>query len=158
MARSLRKRLSETAGFGEVKFEIPHIFLPPRFQKISQGRDMILVLDLDLVVHVHWENTLLEQHRPLTLAEARRLFRECTRNMQKYRGDLSTFARFVDRHAEEPFWDPRKDSAEDEPKKEPTASIVEEGETGDNMQTQRDCSDPPQGQGGEIPIPLEFSW
>lgn len=149
MARRLRERLNKALGFEEVRFEIPHVFLPPRFRQISQNRNMLLTLDVDSVAHVRWEGALQETHYPLTPAQVRRLFRECARNMQEYRKDLTTFARFMDLEAVPPFWDPREDYFTPEPKKE--------GAPAEETPTTRAYPDALE-QGGEPPVPLEFRW
>lgn len=110
MAKALREILEERAGFEECEFIIPHVLLPPRYTEISDGKNMILVLDRDCVAQIRWEGSPADPHQDLTPGAVRRLMKDVFRNMRKYREDLKTFARFMDRTAEEPFWDPRENS------------------------------------------------
>jgi hypothetical protein len=161
--RSLKSKLNHVVGnFGEVEFILPHVFLPPRFKEISEDRNMILFLDIDQVMHVRWEGALQDSHHPLTPGACRRLFRECVRNMRKYRKDLDAFSRFVDKTAEEPFWDPRVSSLS-KPRPEKPAEAIKDPEpeeiiavvdnTGKLVEgTFSDLSE----SGGESPMP--FGW
>lgn len=108
--RSLRAKLERDAGWSDVLFTIPAVFLPPRFRRIATGRDMILCLNEDMEILVKWSGTQPEPHQPLTPKGFGRLIREVRRNISKYRRDLDVFSRFVSAKAEEPFWDPRRDS------------------------------------------------
>lgn len=128
MQRSLKSKLERVVDdLNEVEFILPHVFLPPRFKEISKDRNMILFLDVDQVMHVKWEGALQDSHHPLTPGACRRLFKECVRNMRKYRKDLDAFSRFVDKTAEEPFWDPRTFSGS-KPRPEKTAEAIEDPE------------------------------
>lgn len=165
MAKSLKERLDGALGFGEVSFIIPHVFLPPRFKDISKNRNMILFMDEDTVMHIRWEGALQDEHRPLNPGACRRIFKECIRNMKKYRKDIDTFSRFVDKEAEVPFWDPREDSlskdrpekpapvSEDEPKQEEIVAVLGpddqliQGKVSDFLEEE---------MGGENPLP--FGW
>lgn len=125
MQRSLKSKLARVVDdLNEVEFILPHVFLPPRFKEVSKNRNMILFLDVDQVMHVRWEGALQDSHHPLTPGACRRLFKECVRNMRKYRKDLDAFSRFVDKTAEEPFWDPRNFGGS-KPRPEKTAEAEE---------------------------------
>jgi hypothetical protein len=128
VANRLREMLDEDAGWQDFQMVIPAPFLPPRFQELSNGRNMILLLDRDLTLHVRWVGARMHEHRPLTPGGARRLVREVLNRMTKYRRDLQVFARFVDQEAEQPFDDPRfPDPIRISDKRElPPASKIEE--------------------------------
>jgi hypothetical protein len=166
VSRSLKEQLNRALGFGEVSFTIPHVFLPPRFKEISQDRNMIMFMDMDTVVHVRWEGARQDEHHPLTPGACRRLFKECIRNMKRYRQDFDAFARFVDKDAEEPFWNPREDSLHKDREEKP-APLLEEPEQGeeiiavlgtDGELIQGKVSDfLEEEMGGESPMP-DFGW
>jgi len=86
---------------------LPHPLLPPRFQDLSEDRNMILFLDQDMTLHVRWEGARIHEHHPLTPGAVNRLVKEVLRNMSKYRKDLEIFNRFVRQNAEQPFEDDR---------------------------------------------------
>jgi hypothetical protein len=126
VTRNLKEQLNHALGFNEVSFIIPHVFLPPRFKEVSQNRNMIMFMDMDTVLHVRWEGARQDEHHPLTPGACRRLFKDCIRNMKKYRKDLDAFARFVDSEGEEPFWDPRENSLHKDKEEKPAPSSEEE--------------------------------
>lgn len=102
-----RALLEKKALEDDIQFTIPHPLLPPRFREICEDRNMILLLDQDLTIHVRWEGERMSEHHPLTKGATRRLIREVLRKAKEYRRDLEIFARFVDQKAEEPFDDDR---------------------------------------------------
>lgn len=166
MPKSLRERLNNALEGcdEEVEFTIPHVFLPPRFKEVSEERNMILFLDIDQVVHVRWEGARFEEHRALTPGACRRLFKDCIANMKRYRKDLDTMARFIDREGQSPFWDPRRDSltkereersapaleSSEEKKREITATVDHSEEL--DLEVAADLLE----LGGESPMP--FGW
>ena len=166
MAKSLKKQLDRALGFDEISFIIPHVFLPPRFKKVSRNRNMIMFMDMDTVLHVKWEGSRQDEHHPLTPGACRRLFKECIRNMKKYRKDLDAFSRFVDDEAEVPFWNPRRDSLNKDQEEKPAPSVEEEEQEEEEIITaMRPNGKLVQGKisdfleeemGGESPIP--FGW
>ncbi|KKN44421.1 hypothetical protein LCGC14_0693360 [marine sediment metagenome] len=165
MAKSLKKQLNRALGFDEISFIIPHVFLPPRFKKVSRNRNMIMFMDMDTVLHVKWEGSRQDEHHPLTPGACRRLFKECISNMKRYRKDLDAFSRFVDNEAEVPFWDPRRDSLNKDQEEKPAPSVEEEEQeekivavVGPNGKlVQGKISDfLEEEMGGESPIP--FGW
>ncbi len=103
----LRQLLREKAGEEQLDFRIPEVFLPPRFRGLSEGRDLLLMLDDDLTIHIRWQKEGFHVHHPLTPGAARRLVRESLRNMEKYKKELKIFGEFVDEVGEEPFEDER---------------------------------------------------
>ncbi len=107
MASQLRKLLDKEAGWEEFRMIIPHPFLPPRFQKSAKNRNMILLLDRDMTLHIRWEGARLHEHHPLTPQAARRLIEEVLGYMTKYRRELKVFSRFIGEWGEQPFDDPR---------------------------------------------------
>ncbi len=162
MPQNLREKLERAGGVRNIEFMIPHMFLPPRFKKISEGRNMILLVDPDLVSHVRWEGSLQDEFHPLRRKAVQKLIDGCVARMKDYRSDLGVFSRFIERRTEEPFWDPRVDSLaeEREPKSaegpsEPKGVVatvkaepVAEGE-----------SDFSEEGGGENPLPADvFNW
>jgi len=125
----LRKLLEEEAGWEEFQMIIPHPFLPPRFQNLSENRNMILLLDRDMTLHVRWEGSRIHEHHPLTPGAVNRLVKEVLRKMSKYRGELEVFNRFIQRNAEQPFDDPRAlDPIRFKVRKLPPAGKIEEKE------------------------------
>ncbi len=103
----LRVLLEEKATEEDIQFIIPHPLLPPRFREICEDRNMVLLLDTDMTIHVRWEGERMSEHHPLTRGATRRLVREVLRKATAYRRELEVYARFVDRWAEEPFDDDR---------------------------------------------------
>lgn len=123
---------------------------------------MILFLDVDQVMHVRWEGALQDSHHPLTPGACRRLFKDCIRNMRKYRRDLDAFSRFVDKTAEEPFWDPRSSSFS-KARPEKTAEAIKETEPEQIIASIDNTGNLVEGTvsdflelGGESPMP--FGW
>lgn len=165
MVKNLKKRLDGALGEGEISFIIPHVFLPPRFKNVSNNRNMILFMDEDTVMHIRWEGALQDEYNPLNPGACRRVFKECIRNMKKYRKDLDTFSRFVDKEAEVPFWDPRTDSlTKDQPEKPAPASKEGSGQEEisailgpeDKLIQGKVADSLEEEMGGENPIP--FGW
>ena len=107
MTSPLREALEAEAGWEEFQMIIPHPFLPPRFQNLAKGRNMILLLDRDMTLHIRWEGARMHEHHPLTPGAVRRLMKEVFTRMTKYRRELQVFSKFVDENAEQPFDDPR---------------------------------------------------
>ena len=98
----LRKLLEDKVLEENIFVTIPTIFLPPRFRKISSGRNMVLFMDTDATLHVRWEGADLLEHRPLTKRASNRLIHEVLQNMNKYRKDLAIYARFLAMWADDP--------------------------------------------------------
>lgn len=96
----LRQLLEEAERVG---FTIPNVFLPPRFRKLAEGRDLILLFDEDFTLHVRWVGERRSQHMPLTRGQALRLMSEALRYMVRYEENLQEFKLFVDEFAEEPL-------------------------------------------------------
>lgn len=124
---------------------------------------MVLFMDLDCVLHVRWEGARQDEHRPLTPGAVRRLLKEVGQNMKKYRRDLDVFARFSDKTAEAPFWDPREDSLHKD--REDKVAEVESEEPEEIVAVLGPDGEPIQGKvsdfleaemGGESPMP--FNW
>ncbi len=131
----LRALLEREAGQENLQFVIPHPLLPPRFREISEDRNMILLVDLDMTVHVRWEGERMVEHHPLSTGAVRRLMREVRRNISDYRRDLEIYARFIDSECEAPFDDERYEAyrlpepapvAEQEGTKVPVTEITAE--------------------------------
>jgi hypothetical protein len=149
-ARELRDFLKATAGDEEIKFIIPHPFLPPRYHGESQGRNLVAILDRDLTVHLRWENSRLGSWANITRGQFRRLAAESLRGMTKYRQDLKVFASFVDKVAELPFTDPIFDEPLSMLSNKDKASIGTQSEAVVNEATVEPA-------GGEPPL-LETEW
>ena len=134
---------------------IPHPFLPPRYQKLSQERNMILLLDRDMTLHIRWEGSKLHEHLPLTPRAARGLIRECLGRMTKYRRDLQVFSKFIEENAEQPFDDPRAlDPIRFKERELPPAQPLEEEteDTATELVAEIQLSNPE--IGGESPMPM----
>jgi len=99
----LRTLLEQGVGVRSFQFIIPHPFLPPRFRKISENRNMILLIDQDVTMYARWEGERLERHQPLSKGAVRQLLREVTQRMKDYRRDLEIYGRFIESQGEEPF-------------------------------------------------------
>ena len=124
--RKLRQLLEEKCGEEDFQFIIPHPLLPPRFRDLSENRNMILVLDMDLTLHVRWEGALSDEHLPLTPGELKRLLSEVNRKITTYRRDLSTFGKFAVENSEQPFEDPRNDPVYSPREPQPATKELEE--------------------------------
>jgi hypothetical protein len=103
----LRQLLRERIGEEQLEFRIPQLFLPPRFRDLSEGRDLLLMLDDDFTVHIRWHNEIFHTHHPLTPGETRRLVGEIMRYILKYREQLRVFGTFLDEYSEAPWDDER---------------------------------------------------
>lgn len=164
MAKALREILEKRAGLKECEFTLPYVFLPPRYIEVSGGRNMILVLDQDCVAQIRWEGSAADPYQDLTPGAVRRLMKDVSRNIKKYRKELGIFARFVDRTAEEPFWNPREDSLDGRPEEKGASLNEEEGEEivavaiGGQL-VQGKASKPIQmEESAERGKPLDFGW
>lgn len=157
----LRALLEKVALEEDIQFTIPHPFLPPRFRKVCKNRNMLLLLDRDMTIHVRWEGERMSEHRPLTKGATRRLVREVLRKMKGYRIELGIYARFIERWAEEPFNDDRYESiqrAPDPPKAEkevPKDPVSTGTEISANIELE--LSEMPQNVGGSSPLP-DWNW
>lgn len=161
MASQLRKVLEDKVGEEEIRFTIPHPFLPPRFQEISEGRNMIVLLDRDFMLHVRWEGALSAEHHPLSPGDVRRLLKDVFRRMSTYRRDLEVFGRFANEYGERPFDDHRNDPVEWEREAEPAKDPEEEEEDSEvtaeidaeELRLSMEAAE----MGGESPMP-EFDY
>ena len=132
MISPLRERLEEDAGWEAFQMIIPHPFLPPRFRELARERNMILLLDQDMTLHIRWEGARMHEHHPLTPGAVRRLIKEVLRYMTQYRRELKVLARFIDGFAEMPFEDDRPLDPIQWPKKKGlTCAFLEEKEEED---------------------------
>lgn len=95
--------LDETAADKDIQFVIPYTFLPPRFRKIASNRNMLLLLDQNMTIHVRWQGELMSVHCPLTKRATLHLIREVFERMNKYRRQLKTYSDFIDTWSEEPL-------------------------------------------------------
>jgi hypothetical protein len=98
----LRELLETRSGEDQIDFRLPNIFLPPRYQKISKGKDLLLRLDHDFTLHVRWSGLVLTQHHALTIQEAKRLIREVRINRERFSRDLLVFETFIVKNSEKP--------------------------------------------------------
>jgi len=148
VASRLRRELEKRAGLEECEFIVPHILLPPRFRREAEGRNMVLYMDLDYVVHVRWEGDRLEPHHEMTPGGIKRLLRDVNKRITQYRQDLGVVGRFLGGHAEKPFWDPRQNYREDEEQQQALAA-GEEQEVTASIKSE---------EGGESEIMWDFNW
>lgn len=102
-ANQLRQLLRKKAGWEQLEFRIPNTFLPPRFRDLSEGRDLLLMLDDDYTVHIRWHNEDFHKHHPLTPGAARRLVGETMKRMKQYKEHLGIFGKFIEEYAEQPL-------------------------------------------------------
>lgn len=158
----------------EFRLILPHPFLPPRFQEEARERNMVLVLDQNMTLHLRWEGNRLHEHRPLTPKAAAHLMREVLVRISQYRPEVQAFSRFILRAAEQPFADGRYDPVNKEYKPEPAlpkkaeppveiepsvdlVAVLESGtpiaswSTAQIQQLERLLSNP---RGGESPMPM----
>lgn len=103
----LRKFLEEEAGMEEIRLVIPHPLLPPRFRILSEERNMILILDENMVTRITWEGSRMEEYQPLNPAAAGQLLKEVCDRIIKYRRDLQGFEAFIREWGEKPFDEPQ---------------------------------------------------
>ena len=129
MTSPLKALLEKEAGWEEFQMIIPHPFLPPRYRELSKNRNMVLLLDRDMTLHIRWEGSRLHEHHPLTPRAAQRLVREALDRMSKYRRELQVFSRFCGQNAEQPFEDLRAlDPLRLKEREMPSAQLEEEEE------------------------------
>lgn len=102
-ASQLRQLLEDKTGEEQLEFRVPNIFLPPRFRELSEGRDLLLMMDDDLTIHIRWHGQDFHEHHPLTPGASRRLVGEIMRYMTKYRKHLKVFGKFIYEYAEQPW-------------------------------------------------------
>jgi len=148
-ASQLRRLLDEEKGWEEFRMVIPHPFLPPRFSNLAEGRNMLLVLDIDLALHVRWEGARLCEEHPLTPGETNRLLGEVLRNMTKYRRDLKAFQLFSAQNAVEPF-ESERDLLFTAPEEKSITAPKQEEEL--DVSEYADTLNKPLYRGGEAPI------
>jgi hypothetical protein len=103
----LKDLLEKEAGWEAFQMVVPHPFLPPRYLEKARNRNMIILLDQNMTLHVRWEGSRRHEHLPLTPRATRGLIREVLDRMAKYRRDLKAFSTFVEKNAEQPFDDVR---------------------------------------------------
>ncbi len=101
MTSHLRKVLENRAGLEKIYIRLPYVFLPPRFEKISRNRDLILLFDDNFTLHVRWSGELEFIHHPLTRKAAFRLVRDVQQRMTRFRRDLDITHRFLNSYAED---------------------------------------------------------
>ena len=157
MGKTLEEALYEVTGLKEIEFNIPHIFLPPRYRKICENRNMVLVVDEELVIHVRWEGALHDEYLPLTPKAACHLIKECTVRMTNYRRDLGVFSRFVKNEGEAFSGNSRDDNALLDEELECTEALpILNGRT---TVVAKVSTFNHQDMGGESPMPEgEFGW
>lgn len=100
--KSLRNFLEERVGDTELEFIVPHALLPPRYRKLSPGNNLIICLDRNFLIQMRWQNVRSGRRAILSAGEVRRLTSYVVRALRKYRTDLTSFSRFLDRVAEKP--------------------------------------------------------
>lgn len=149
----LKRLLEDLVGEQKMEWVIPHPFLPPRYRKICENRNMVLILSPNYTLHIRWEGARRGERISPTPGEVRRLLREVKRNISKYNQELKVFSKFVDEWAEEPNSDPVKDdpSSTREPRK---AELLEEDPQTPETFSRRVGSITE--MGGEAPIAVEF--
>jgi len=89
-------QLERLGGEEEIHFVIPYPFLPPRFRKISQERNLLLCMDTDFGTIGKWEGSHYQEWLPFTPRGAYRLMMEVLKNMRRYAEDCFSFAAFVE--------------------------------------------------------------
>lgn len=100
--KHLKGLLKSLAGDADIEFVIPHPLLPPRYQQISRGHNMILYLDRNFLIQIRWQSARSGKRVILSAGEVRRLVKYVSQAAMRYRADLKTFSRFLDRVAEKP--------------------------------------------------------
>lgn len=147
---NLRDFLKATAGDEEIEFVIPHLFLPPRYLKDSNRRNLVAILDRDLTIHLRWENARMSPWANITKGEFKRLVSDALRRMMQYQPELKIFGDFVNEVAEAPFEDPMYD----EPI--PSVDVVEKASREEEdipVVVARIKRTPTYAVGGESPLP-----
>jgi len=95
MSKKLKNLLDSLAGEKEIEWIIPHPFLPPRYKKICENRNMVLLLSRNLTVRIRWEGARLGEWISPSPVEIRRLIREVKRKMTDYRKQLDIYSNFI---------------------------------------------------------------
>ncbi len=155
MAKNLKTRLRDLSGEEEIEWIIPHPFLPPRYRKLCQNRNMVLLIDRDFTAHIRWEGARRGEWRSPTPGEVRTLIRQVKKNMRKYRTELDVFLRFVTDVVDIPFNDP----AENEPssrRKPKQAERIDDSEEASSIESivATIPIEKVAGMGGESPMPV----
>lgn len=125
MLKDLKKYLKEFAGEKEIEWIIPHPFLPPRYQKRCENRNMILLIDLDFIAHIKWEGARIEDWCSPTPGELRTLLRQVQVKVKKYQKQMVVFSKFVDGAVDEPFGNPIDDDLSSK-RKPKNAELIED--------------------------------
>ncbi len=157
LASPLRELLEQEAGWEDIQLVVPHPFLPPRLLEKAKNRNMIILLDQSMTLHIRWEGSRMHEHLPLTPRATRRLVLEVLDRMAKYRREIKVFSTFIERWAEEPFDDARyPDPVRWKKKEMPTAARIEEEQAQEVIaliEPEASCeAERSLGRGGESPM------
>jgi len=148
--KTLREFLEVAAGAADIDFIIPHPFLPPRYQKQSLCRNLILGMDREFRAMIRWEGELVGRDTYLSPAECSRLIHDVLERMKKYRQELRSLKSFLGKVlCEEPEGNSEEDVAEPKAAEE----LPEDSYHTDFVQVTAD------GMivgGGESPYPLDW--
>jgi hypothetical protein len=74
---------------------IPATLLPPRYQKLGQGHDMLIIMDDLQRLRIRWSGQRLEEYHPLTPRQVEKLIATVIERIARYQVDLQTFSQFV---------------------------------------------------------------
>lgn len=100
------RTLEALAGEEQLELVIPHPLLPPRFLKISRGRNMLLQFNTDLQIFVGWEGARINKWEVLTPRGTSLLIRDVRRKLHQYDLDMGALQQFVQKNANYPIPDP----------------------------------------------------
>lgn len=141
----LRRKLEALAGEEDMEFSIPHPLLPPRFQKSSAGRNMLLRVNSELQTFIGWEGARLHPWLTLTPRQACWLLRDVTRRTVAYRRDTEELGKFLRKFGSPPPPDPILADPSDRLVPEKAATTPPQDETPIKIELA--------GTGGESPLP-----
>lgn len=157
MTKKLKAHLDRLAGDEEIEWIIPHPFLPPRYKKVCENRNMILLIDRDFTAHIRWEGARRGKWCSPTAGEIRTLIRQVKTKMTTYRRQLDVFSDFVTESVDIPFADPvdNDPSSRREPKKaEPLEDEEDDGVDRPLDLLRKRVID----EGGESPMPMAMEF
>lgn len=100
MTQTLYRLLEDKAGGEEFQWRIPNSFLPPRFKKLADGKDMLLVLERNYSLNLRIDGEKIQATIVLTPGKARQLLKEITNYCSEYGKQARSLSSFVKNYGE----------------------------------------------------------
>src|SRR5262245_46238826 len=94
-AHTLVDQLKEIAGRQELTLVIPYPFLPPRFLKDAEGRNLLLRVGKDGGIVTLWEGARFSEHAPIAPKAAIKLLLEVADRGKRYSEELQEWGSFL---------------------------------------------------------------